>query len=106
MPRGQRGGAALPALFDVCAANSTLVWVFAKEVSRVRHRNRSDRNLFGFFLVSLTIPELPVLEPHTTLTDSPLGPQFSSSYRHVSGMWATSRIRTNVLVTQAGQSSY
>lgn len=35
---------------------------------------------FWGFLVSLTIPELPVVGPHTTLTDSPLGPRFCCSY--------------------------
>lgn len=74
----------------------------AWEVWRVPHKNRSNRNFFVFF-VSLTSLEL---KPHTTLTDSPLVPGSAAAIRHVSGLWATSRIRTNVLVTQAGQSSH
>lgn len=41
---------------------------------------------------------------HSTLIDDPFGPWFYSSHSTCfAGLWATWRIRTNALVTQAGQ---
>lgn len=60
---------------------------FAWEVWRVPHKNRSNRNfLFLFFFVSLTIIELPIFKPHTTLTDRPPVPGSAAAFRHVSGV--------------------
>lgn len=42
--------------------------------------------LWFCFFVSLTILELPIFKPHTTLTDRPLVPSSAAAFRHVSGV--------------------
>lgn len=79
-------------------------FAFIWEVWRLPHENRSSCNSF-FSPANPRSPCSPHFQTtHSKLIDGPLDPGLLSSRSTCfTGLWATWRIRTNALVTQAGQ---